>query len=161
MNNVVFTEGKQYESSYGMTGKGLFTPVYVIANGRTYFLHNFIQQIDGESLAWRKMKNEQNAKEDARHREQLISNDGKWVTFYGHDQNPIDFLKWVSDQNYTIEIWRNLFYTEEEPEDRTPYTDFHGNLVEYSAAFHYRIFDPELLEQIKAECKNIRQRKYC
>lgn len=145
---ITFIEKSTYESSYGWGSTGDFTPVFMLKDGKEYFVHNLVRQTSGESGLWRQYQNERNVEIDKNLREQLSTNEGKFLTFYSRNENPIDFLYWIKENDFTLEIMGELM-TPASSDGAEQFTDFHGNVVEYSAAFHYRIYDSDLLNQIK------------
>lgn len=77
--------------------------------------------------------------------EQLKDNDGKYVTFYGSDKNPIDMLKNIIERQHSFVEPTELF----EESVAKDFVDFCGNLNEVAAAFRYRIYDTEMLKNIE------------
>lgn len=103
-----------------------YTPLYV--NGK--FVCNIA---DAER--------EQKRKEAAEYLLSLRRNDYKFLAFYSKKDNVFDFLKWVKDNGYNFEPFTRFAKYPD-------YTDFGGNLREFSAAFSYRIYDAETLKSI-------------
>ena len=79
---------------------------------------------------------------------QLRRNGYSYFTRYSRYENPLDLLKWVEENSYTFESFSKIYEV-----DGVKY--FHGNLVEYSAAFSYVILDDALAEEISRQFKNL------
>lgn len=56
--------------------------------------------------------------------------------------NPIDFIKWVTENNYQFEDFTSIETI------KKGYWRFSGNLKEYSCAFWFDIFDKKLVTEI-------------
>lgn len=77
--------------------------------------------------------------------EQLKENNGEYTMFYGVNKNPIDMLKDIVVRQFSFVEPTELFRKSESND----FVDFHGNFNEIAAAFMYRIYDTEILEEIK------------
>lgn len=75
---------------------------------------------------------------------QLRRNGYSYFTRYSRHENPLELLKWVEENSYTFESFSKVY-------EHDGVTHFHGNLVEYSAAFSYVILDDELAEEISRQ----------
>lgn len=85
---------------------------------------------------------------------QLNNNDGKYFAFYCCDwgtreRDIYKFLEWIKANGYTFDKKMTDFIEGDE------YTDFSGNLNEYSAAFFFRIYNKELAADIMAKCQGV------
>lgn len=76
---------------------------------------------------------------------QLKENNGRYVTFYGSNKNPIDMLKSIVEKQFSFVEPTDLFNKSE----LSDFVDFHGNLNELAAAFRYRIYDTTILKNIE------------
>jgi len=85
----------------------------------------------------------------------LEKNNFKYLTFHCPKRDINEFIEWVKENNYTLQIFGTLF------ERNDIYVDFHGNLWEYSSAFHFRIYDMDLARNIVKEVKSIKRKEYC
>lgn len=83
---------------------------------------------------------------------QLRRNGYSYFTHYSRYENPLDLLKWVEENSYTFEGFSKVYEV-----DGVKY--FHGNLVEYSAAFSYVILDDDLADEISRQFKNLPKHK--
>lgn len=79
---------------------------------------------------------------------QLRRNGYSYFTRYSRYENPLDLLKWVEENNYTLESFSKVYEVD-------GVKHFHGNLVEYSAAFSYVILDDDLADEISRQFKNL------
>lgn len=75
---------------------------------------------------------------------QLRRNGYSYITRYSRFENPLDLIKWVQENSYTFEHFSRVYGN-----DGIVY--FHGNIVEYSAAFSYDILDDELAAEISRQ----------
>lgn len=57
------------------------------------------------------------------------------------------------ENRYTLEIQGTLFYFDPERQ----YVDFMGNVCEYSAAFHYRIYSRSILESLIGQLRTVKR----
>lgn len=76
---------------------------------------------------------------------QLKENNGTYITFYGDNKNPINMLKSIVERQFSFVEPIELFRKSE----LNDFVDFHGNFNEVAAAFRYRIYDTEILKDIK------------
>lgn len=128
---------------YGIAGQADFTPYYFQNGKGRHFISNLITAT-GDSYYTDKM-----------HRHEMTvriinlrHNNYKFICFYGGKfDNPLDLIKWVAEKDYSFERHGEFFET------CGNFTDFHGNLREYSNAFMFRIYDPEILAQLKKKMK--------
>lgn len=77
----------------------------------------------------------------------------RYVAFYGKDEDPLRFFDWLRRNDYTLEVHGTLFRFYPE----SGYADFHGNVCEYSAAFHYRIYSRELFQNIIDRLRTVKR----
>lgn len=84
---------------------------------------------------------------------QLRRNCFRYVFFYGKDEDPLRFFDWLRRNDYTLEVHGTLFRFHPE----SGYADFHGNVCEYSAAFHYRIYSRELFQNIIDQLRTVKR----
>lgn len=147
--SVTFINGESYVSSYGLTGDGEYTPVFMERDGKQLFIRNSVRPLRHDS--WTKYEHERSIEDTKKAKAHLLETDGKWFCFYGRCKSPFEFIKWVQENNYSFRIFGHLF------EEHESFTDFHGNLEEYSAAFSYRIYDEAVINEIKSIVKDIPQ----
>ena len=83
----------------------------------------------------------------------LRKNRYDYCTFYSHKPDIFEFFKWLRDNNYTLEVQGRLFSFD----SARNYVDFHGNVCEYSAAFHYRIYSRELFENVIQQLRRVKR----
>ena len=76
-----------------------------------------------------------------------------YVKEFGNQENPVDFINWIKENNYTLEIWYELF------EELKSCVSFHGNLKECSCPFKYKIYNNDMVNELQSliENKNINQ----
>jgi len=91
----------------------------------------------------------------------FIKSGGRWICYYcpsgmlGSNPNwadPFEFLQFVRDNNYSFNSFFGICKRKSKENDCW---EFHGNLVEISHAFSFRIFDKTTINQIKKETAKI------
>ena len=98
--------------------------------GKIYFLKNLATRT-GSEFGDRRERNEMAAL-----LRNLRGNRYEYCTFYSQKKDIFEFFDWLRKNKYTLEIQGDLF---DFADDRS-HVDFHGNVCEYSAVFHYRIY---------------------
>ena len=83
----------------------------------------------------------------------LRKNRYDYCTFHSRYPDIFEFFKWLRENHYTLEVQGSLFSIDPERN----YVDFHGNVCEYSAAFHYRIYSRELFENIINQLRRVKR----
>ena len=83
----------------------------------------------------------------------LRRNHYDYCTFHSRYPDIFEFFKWLRENHYTLEVQGSLFSIDPERN----YVDFHGNVCEYSAAFHYRIYSRELFENIINQLRRVKR----
>lgn len=146
---ITFVEEEQekwYSNNYVFGGRYMY-PNYMVKNGKKYFIFNRGSDSRGYDIG-----------EQESHKSQLIANDGKYFKFNGIFASPIEMLKWIIDKKYRFcSLTANIVHYENGTSN--DHFDFHGNLKEVSAAFFYRIYDEQLIEEIKTLIKQIPYQK--
>ena len=150
MANVSSVEGKTYARSYGIYNTADFTHVYAVIDGERKFLLNLVKPITGD---YKKYEYKKSLTEVFKAKVNLLKHDGKYCVLSGQFDDPFELLAFVEENGYTLEVVRSFFI--ESPE--SSYMDFHGNCSEYSCAFHYRIYDKRMLEEIKEIVSGMKQ----
>lgn len=121
-------------SEYGLGGKkSLCTPYYFSNGERELFILNLFK--DG--------KDGMNRWNMAVTLSRLRRAKGGYIALNRamRFENPMDYLGWVEGNGYTYERVKIQCFD--------GFWDVSGSIVEYSAAFYYRIYSPELVETLK------------
>ncbi len=125
-----------------------YIPYYLEVGGKQMFIRNLCSNTGREF-------------DDARYRKELAGyllnarkNLYEYLTFYAYKTDIFEFFEWLRKNQYTLEIHGTLFYF---APDRS-YVDFNGNVWEYSAAFHYRIYSRELFENIIHQLRRVKRK---
>lgn len=151
MNSIkIFERPEEARTSYNFWDNNTYTPVYMERLGAVHFLWS----IPSHEESYR-------TKERKHREEQLKANGGTWFKFYGGSINcgtpnckrldPVQWARWVSDRGYHYQptcLDKNGCNLHKP--DGATFFDFSGNLKEISSAFHYRIYDLEIVRQLNA-----------
>jgi hypothetical protein len=74
--------------------------------------------------------------------------------FYGHTKTPLQFVHWMKENNYTFDtVYSDKLRCQKSMAEliyypKANFWDFHGNLKQISAAFHFRIFEKRYAETL-------------
>ena len=80
----------------------------------------------------------------------LLSNGGMFFKFHGRYDSPFEMVRMMKVCRYTFTNPKEVFDRCGEGYSALFY-DFHGSVNEYSMDFRYRIYDEEMVRQLKAE----------
>lgn len=120
-------------------------PVFMLKDGREYFVQNRREPDDN----WKKEDLE-------RRKAELLANDGAYVRFHGFYSDPLEMLAEIEKRGHTFTEPDSLFVDcRSSKAYGEGFVDFHGNLNEVSAAFHYRIYDMYFLNAVKEAVRKI------
>ena len=142
------TVGEEFSGSYGCYNR---TARYRPYGFGTPEHHSFIQRLRSHTGSEREDRADR--RELAGLLRQLRRNRFRYVAFYGKDEDPLRFFDWLRRNDYTLEVHGALFRLHPE----SGYADFHGNVCEYSAAFHYRIYSRELFRNIIDQLRTVKR----
>lgn len=134
---------KSESSLYGM----ILAPVFMVKDGIEYFVRNRV--VDYMDKAWRDYEIKKSDREISEIKRFLEQNDGKYFKFNGAFDDPFEMLEDMKCKGHTFTRPNDLFLGCIKPNDG--YLDFLGNRKEYSAAFHYRIYDYQMAKKIMTE----------
>ncbi len=140
--------GEPYvESSRWYNGHITVTPYYFLRDGKRMFISNLVSDTG-------------KAADDGRHRREMAErlldlrrNHYEYCTFYSHVKDLFGFFDWIRKNRYTLEIQGTLLYVDPERQ----YVDFMGNVCEYSAAFHYRLYSRSILESLIGQLRTVKR----
>lgn len=126
-----------------------YVPYQFDMEGKRYFLQNLMTETG-------------NPHDERRCRRELAAlllnlrrNHYQYCTFYSDKRDIFEFFDWVRNNNYTLEVHGALLsFSQEEG-----FADFCGNIVEYSAAFRFRIYSRELLRHVINQLRTVKRRK--
>jgi len=130
---------------YGVSDRADLTP-YFFDNG-TKFIGNLITNATDETFYTEQQRRDKLAQAIR----DLRSNNYKLICQYGRHKSPFDFLKWVKAEGHSLQRW-GKFFTKHGTR-----TIFFGNVLQYSAAFKYVIYDKNIIRRLKAAVKNLPQ----
>ena len=132
-------KGESWETKHSLGSTASMLPYYFELDGRKHFIANLPTSFNNI-----KCKGDQR-QEMARRIFQLRKNDFKFLRFYCHSKctDPLEFIEYVKENNWTIQIHNEIL------EKCDTFTDLKGNLWEVSCSFKFRIYNDELLGQIK------------
>lgn len=134
---IEFIEKAPWEDKLPFTGPCTMHPTYMAKDGKEYFVFN-----RRGSESWWKMQ-------DDAIKAELLANDGKYFRFNGRWADPFEMLNVMEEKGWSFEECYKLF---DDTRGIEAYgegsCDFSGNLNEVSAAFHYRIYDDEMIDAL-------------
>lgn len=144
---IEFVEKKPWTDRSPFTGQ-TYAPNYMVKDGVEYFLVNRVVRCDDRGYANLHLDESRKGLEATK--QFLVKNGGAYFKFYGIYADPFEMLKKIAERGHTFCDPEKLF------DDcrgingyGAGFVDFHGNRNEVSAAFHYRIYDMEMLERLK------------
>lgn len=144
---IEIVEKERYFDDSAFTGQCFMYPTYMVKDGKEYFMFNRREPDD----PWKLRENDER-------KAFLISNGGKYFKFHGFYDDPFEMLKEICERRHTFTDpeKENYFGSLEEH----GFIDFHGNRREVSAAFHYRIYDPEMAREIQEIVRLIHRKEW-
>lgn len=139
----------KYQQSSGWYGKVIMRTPYYFMNddNEKHFVLNLA------SDTGKKNDDENERKELAKYLFQLRKNNGGYITFYSRFTKLSDFFEWVRKHKYTLEIHHGRLLEFSNPS----HVDFCGNIVEYAAAFRYRIYTREVLKYVIDQLRTVKR----
>lgn len=151
---LVFDNGDAYTkySAFDDCDKK-YVPVVFIMNKKKNFVFNAVTEVYNDRGYYGKRRIEELKMEVEEFKNQLCKNDGKYICFNSKHKDIWQFLKWVKDSGYSFVnfssfcIWHGFY-------------EFHGNLKEYSCAFHYRIYDRKLYNNLRKSLPDVQVEDY-
>ncbi|WP_304683086.1 hypothetical protein [uncultured Clostridium sp.] len=114
--------------------KSLLYPNVMVKDGKEYFIKNR-RETDYDFDVIRGV---------SKLIDQLKENNGIYATFYGCNIQITDFLNLIIEHHYSF--CKDKVFDENREGN---FIDFHGNLNEISSVFMYRMYDSQLIEEIK------------
>lgn len=142
---IEFIEKERYYDDSWFTGQCWMYPVFMLKDGREYFVQNRREPDD----SWKKEELE-------RRKAELIANGGTCVRFHGLYQDPLEMLAKMEERGHTFTEPDNLFVDCRSSKSYGEgFVDFHGNRKEASAAFYYRVYDLDLLKAVEEAARKI------
>lgn len=143
---IEFIEKEPWYNRSPFTGSCYMYPNYIVKDGKEFFMfHRRSTQASYED-----------ATDEAR-RKHLLSTGGRYFRFNGYKDDPLEMLRIAADRKHSFVNPKKLLQFDY---DGCGYVDFHGNFNEVSAAFHYRIYDTELVQQIKTAAEHLIRKEW-
>lgn len=124
-----------------------YIPYHFEHEGKRYFLKSLATRT-GSEFDDRRERNEMAAL-----LRNLRGNRYEYCAFYSQKKDIFEFFDWLRQNKYTLEVQGELF---DLAPDRS-YVDFHGNVREYSAVFHYRVYSRELFGHIINQLRTVKR----
>ena len=144
---ITFIEKEPFNSSVIPGRTHRLISVFMVKDGVECFVKNRRADITDDGSLWAEQQNA----DIKLAKSMLLSNSGIFYKLHGAYENPFEMVRWIKANNFTFGNPKELFYMCDEKGYGAGFTDFSGNLNEYSAAFKYRIYDEEMVRQLKAE----------
>lgn len=121
-------------------------PIFMRKDGKDYFVANRLVS-DSEPGGWGNTHVKVSEIEIRRYKEHLQRTDGRYYKMYGTFDDPMELIEEIKKNGYTLWcLGQPIEYSKRI--DSARFVDFHGNTKEYSAAFHYRIYDQDLIDRL-------------
>lgn len=146
MATIQFIEKEPWQNQQPYTGGCDMFPTYMVKDGVEYFMFNR-----------RSDQTKYDAELNEARKKQLLDNDGKFFKFYGYMESPHEYLRCAIKGRNSFD---KFGHKEVEWVDDGNFCDFHGNVREVSAAFHYRIYDKNMAVNIEKIVNLIHEKKY-
>lgn len=121
-------------------------PVYMIRDGKELFVFN-----RKSHAAW------DESAEYKRRKQQLIDTDGAYLRFFGYFDDPLEMLAAIARGKHHFTEPDNLYRGGFK---KYGFIDFHGNRVEITAGFFYRIYDRGLAKKIQTAAEHIKREEW-
>lgn len=144
--NIQFVEKEPWYDNRMFIGHRHRYPVYMVKDNVEYFMFNR----SSKQASW-------DIEKDESRKQQLLNNGGRFFCFHGYKDTPYEYLQMVIARRHTFE---KFSHKEVEWSEDGMFCDFQGNLKEVSAAFHYRIYDKDLVANIEKIVGLIHKKKY-
>lgn len=124
-----------------------YAPVYMVKDGVEYFVVNrVVKSRDG---SWARYDEKKSHNETEQYKEFLRQHEYRYFKFNGFYDDPFEMLEEIRARKHTFTHPEDLFLA------GSRFIDFHGNRNEVSAAFHYRIYDTNMVEEIRRQINPI------
>ena len=145
----VLVKGTPFQRANGWYGEvATYVSYSFEIEGKLYFIQNLVT---GTGSPYDDRSNRRKLAEILRN---LRKNHYRYYTFYSEKRDIFDFFDWIRNNSYTLEVYGELLHLNREE----GFVDFSGNVVEYSAAFRFRIYSRELLEHIIHQLRTVKRR---
>ena len=113
----------------------VMTPVYFEFDNKRHFVVNIVTK---HPLEYEVFESHEKMRE---YFSQLNANKGKYFAFHSIRKNVKELLQWMKDNNYQFREDTRFWVHDD-------FIELMGNMREYSAAFHYRIYDMQLANDL-------------
>ncbi len=145
--NIEIVKGKPYRQFFAWWGKEVLnTNYYFKCNGDLHFIHTL-----RHDTGW-VLDDKRKRRELADYLRQLRKNSFRYLCHHSIRNDIYEFIDFIKKNHFTIaQMWKDViaYY------DDLGMYEFHGNLVEYSAAFQYQIYDEAMVKEIQDLIKDI------
>jgi len=134
---ITFIEKEPFGAEIVPGRQQRYFPIYMVKDGKEYFVRNRMEGDDDADIK--------------EYKKMLMSNNGQYFRLHGYCKNPFDLITDMKKRRHRFTEPKKVFRKYCGEGIVNEYTDFHGNMVEVSAAFQYRIYDEEMVSRLKAE----------
>ena len=142
---ITFVEKEKWTDKDPFIGR-TYATIYMIKDGKEYFVVNRV--VASQELAKEKQDEKSLDEEVRMYQAFLTRTEGRYFKFYGIYDDPMEMISEMKERRHTFTDSDNIFL--DLSGDKTMgFVDFKGNRREVSAAFHYRIYDMSMIEDIK------------
>lgn len=135
---ITFSEGRRHVFRHG-NQQLYYYPVYMQKCAQRFF------------VSYRKAHQTQHEKRKlAAMKQQLIANDGRFVTIYGYYMDPWDTVLEIAKRQCVFAYPVRLFH------ETYNFTDFHDNdRIEGISSFRYRLYDHTMIVDLKRSASHL------
>lgn len=132
-----------------------YAPIYMVKDGKEYFVINRVVLPNEPELD---EVNDKILNGDVREYEAFLTlSEGRYFKLYGFYDNPMEMITEMKERHHTFTD-PNCVTKKYNDNRLNGFIDFKGNRNEVSAAFHYRIYDMILAEEIRKAITSIVKR---
>lgn len=144
---IEFIEKEPYESYDRFNHRdSLLYPNYMVKDGKEHFMFN------------RRVPDDKWARRGEEGRKQLLTeNGGKYFVFHSAFTDPFEMLLDIAQRRHHFSDPDSLYIGSLE---KTGHFDFLGNRKELSAAYHYRIYNADMVAEIKEVVDMLKREEY-
>lgn len=127
-----------------------YIPIYLQRGGQVYFITNKLVAETNETLESAHVT--ASALDCESIKASFLGSGCRYYKGHGIHENPLHLMDFMTERAYTFTAFdmESMFWYSKRDDDTVPFTIFHGNLNEISAAFSYTIYDDSIVQELKS-----------